>query len=57
VCVGQAFKGRRSDQAERRLDEHDNRLDQVEQRRWPLPSVAALVALAALVLSAWQAAR
>ncbi|MGY4990894.1 hypothetical protein [Streptomyces nigrescens] len=47
----------RHDQAERRLDEHDNRLDQVEQRLWPLPGVAALVALAALSLSAWQVIR
>ncbi|MGW9041258.1 hypothetical protein ACWGQL_01630 [Streptomyces lydicus] len=46
----------RNDQAERRLDEHDTRLDQVEQRRWPLPSIAALVAVAALALSAWEIA-
>ncbi|MFE7316397.1 hypothetical protein ACFU7T_25395 [Streptomyces sp. NPDC057555] len=44
----------RSDQTDRRLAEHDNRLDQAEQRRWPMPSVAALVALAALALSAWE---
>ncbi|ARF56008.1 hypothetical protein [Streptomyces gilvosporeus] len=44
----------RHDQTDRRLAEHDNRLDQAEQRRWPLPSVAALVALAALALSAWE---
>lgn len=44
----------RHDQTDRRLDEHDGRLDRGEQRRWPLPSVAGLVALAALALSAWE---
>ncbi|WP_406321063.1 hypothetical protein [Streptomyces sp. NBC_00519] len=49
-----ALLAQRHDQTDKRLDEHDTRLDRSEQRRWPLPSVAALVAVAALVLSAWQ---
>ncbi|WP_411141401.1 hypothetical protein [Streptomyces sp. x-80] len=32
----------------------DTRLDTLEKSRWPLPSVAALVAVAGLVLSLWQ---
>ncbi|MGF0176731.1 hypothetical protein ACQF36_41635 [Streptomyces sp. Marseille-Q5077] len=30
------------------------RLDAIERTRWPLPSVAALVALLGLALSVWQ---
>ncbi|WP_425829277.1 hypothetical protein [Streptomyces fractus] len=47
----------RSDQSDRRHDEHDTRLDQIERRQWPLPSLAALVAVAALALSSWQVVR
>ncbi|MEU8989961.1 hypothetical protein AB0C98_26620 [Streptomyces sp. NPDC048558] len=46
----------RHDQNDKQLDDHDNRLGHLEHRRWPLPSVAALLALAALTLSAWQIA-
>ncbi|MFE3586808.1 hypothetical protein ACFXOY_04710 [Streptomyces niveus] len=37
----------------RRIDGHDARLDALERARWPLPSVAALVALVGLALSLW----
>ncbi|MFM9368058.1 hypothetical protein [Streptomyces sp. Da 82-17] len=49
-----ALLDQRHDQTDKRLDEHDARLDRGEQRLWPLPSVAALVAVSALALSAWQ---
>ncbi|PNE42759.1 hypothetical protein [Streptomyces noursei] len=45
----------RSDQTDRRLAELDNRLDAVERRRWPLPSIAALVGLVGLFVTVWQA--
>ncbi|CAM2785358.1 MULTISPECIES: hypothetical protein [Streptomyces] len=32
----------------------EQRLDALERGRWPLPSVAALVALCGLILSMWQ---
>ncbi|MFJ2196966.1 hypothetical protein [Streptomyces violaceusniger] len=34
----------------------EDRLAALERARWPLPSVAALVALSGLILSAWQLA-
>nr|WP_202535429.1 hypothetical protein [Streptomyces sp. SID4919] len=34
----------------------DSRLDTLERGRWPLPSVAALVALVGLILTVWQIA-
>ncbi|MEU8805069.1 hypothetical protein AB0C79_00600 [Streptomyces anthocyanicus] len=33
---------------------NDQRLTDIERARWPLPSVAALVALVGLALSLWQ---
>nr|WP_206441237.1 hypothetical protein [Streptomyces boncukensis] len=37
-----------------RQKRHEARLDALERARWPLPSVAALAALAGLLLSLWQ---
>ncbi|GAU67698.1 hypothetical protein SSP35_05_02650 [Streptomyces sp. NBRC 110611] len=45
----------RSDQTDRQLADHEQRLDAIERRRWPLPSIAALVAVAGLLLTLWQA--
>jgi len=45
----------RGDQTDKKLDEHEKRLDAIERTRWPLPSVAALTAVSALGLSVWQA--
>ncbi|MFF0426920.1 hypothetical protein ACFYUJ_21210 [Streptomyces sp. NPDC004520] len=39
----------RGDQTDKRLDDHDSRLDALERSRWPLPSLAVLVALAGLI--------
>ena len=46
----------RSDQVDKQLGDHEQRLDALERARWPLPSLAALVALAGLVLTLWQLA-
>ncbi|PJN22511.1 hypothetical protein CG736_28375 [Kitasatospora sp. CB02891] len=35
-----------------RLDDHEQRLRRLEAGRWPLPTVAALTSLAALVVAA-----
>jgi len=45
----------RGEQTDKKLDEHEARLDTLERNRWPLPSVAALTAVGALALSVWQA--
>ncbi|MFJ7411578.1 hypothetical protein ACIQWZ_12290 [Streptomyces sp. NPDC098077] len=39
-----------------RQKRNDARLDALERARWPLPSVAALVALCGLALTLWQLA-
>ncbi|MFK0217957.1 hypothetical protein ACIQWN_07140 [Streptomyces vinaceus] len=41
----------RGDQVDRRLADHEARLDNLERARWPLSSVTALTALAAVVVS------
>ncbi|MFG2226942.1 hypothetical protein [Streptomyces sp. NPDC048644] len=46
----------RSDQTDARLADHEQRLDGLERARWPLPSVAALIAVVGLVVSLWQVA-
>lgn len=46
----------RGDQTDRQLTDHDQRLDALERARWPLPSLAALVAVLGLALSVWQLA-
>ncbi|MET8399565.1 hypothetical protein [Streptomyces sp900116325] len=49
-----ALLAQRGDQTDRRLEEHERRLDAVERARWPLPSVAALVGVSGLVVSLWR---
>lgn len=46
----------RSDQTDRRMEAHEQRLTALERSRWPLPSLAALVAVAGLAVSLWQMA-
>ncbi|MFI9722392.1 hypothetical protein ACIHFE_22490 [Streptomyces sp. NPDC052396] len=50
-----ALLTQRSDQTEREISEVTERIRALEHGRWPLPSVAALTGLAALVLAVWQA--
>ncbi|MFB7900195.1 hypothetical protein ACFC1B_28190 [Streptomyces xiamenensis] len=47
----------RSDQTDRKIDDHEQRLDSLERARWPLPSLAALVGAIGLGLTLWQLAR
>lgn len=44
----------RSEQTEKQLAEHEQRLTALERSRWPLPSIAALVGVCGLILSLWQ---
>ncbi|MEU2746687.1 hypothetical protein ABZ613_10345 [Streptomyces collinus] len=44
----------RGDQTDKQLDELESRIDALERSRWPLPSIAALVAVAGLLLTIWQ---
>ncbi|KNB50094.1 hypothetical protein [Streptomyces caatingaensis] len=46
----------RSDQTDRQLADHEERLDALERARWPLASIAALTALAGLAISLLQLA-
>ncbi|MFJ9645022.1 hypothetical protein [Streptomyces sp. NPDC101206] len=39
----------RSDQTDKAIADHEQRLDQLERSRWPLPSLAALTAVGSLV--------
>ncbi len=45
----------RSDQTDKAIADHETRLGSLELARWPLPSLAALVSLAAVIVSIWQA--
>lgn len=45
----------RGDQTDKRLDDHESRLDSLERARWPLPSLAAVVSVAALGVAAYEA--
>lgn len=40
--------------AAQRIGDHEMRLRQIERRRWPLPAVAVLLSLLAVVLAAAQ---
>ncbi|MEU2790599.1 MULTISPECIES: hypothetical protein [unclassified Streptomyces] len=43
----------RSDQTDKQLADHEARLDALERIRWPLPSVAALTGVLALLTAAY----
>ncbi|MEU8541012.1 hypothetical protein AB0C52_13655 [Streptomyces sp. NPDC048717] len=44
----------RSDQTDKQRADHDTRLTALERARWPLPSLAALTATAALGLTLYE---
>ncbi|MEW1647702.1 hypothetical protein [Streptomyces sp. NPDC091219] len=46
----------RSDQIDRRLADHEQRLDSLERSRWPLASIGALAAVATVVVTVWELA-
>ncbi|MGC5343637.1 hypothetical protein [Streptomyces sp. DT171] len=52
-----ALVAQRTDQTDRILTDHEQRLDALERARWPLPSIAALVAVIGLALTLWQLAQ
>ncbi|MER7835794.1 hypothetical protein ABTY98_07735 [Streptomyces sp. NPDC096040] len=45
----------RTKETAKELDDVNARLASLENARWPLPSIAALIALGALVVTVWQA--
>ncbi|MEU3291886.1 hypothetical protein ABZ722_05935 [Streptomyces longwoodensis] len=44
----------RSDQTDRQLADHEQRLEALERSRWPLASVGTLAAVATVLVTAWQ---
>ena len=44
----------RSDQTDKQLADHEQRLDALERTRWPLASIGALTAVATVVVTAWE---
>ncbi|MFG2880878.1 hypothetical protein ACGFYV_00830 [Streptomyces sp. NPDC048297] len=52
---GLALLSHRTEETVKELDELNSRMISLEHTRWPLPSVAALTALGALVATLWQA--
>ncbi|MFJ3305642.1 hypothetical protein ACIPSA_21455 [Streptomyces sp. NPDC086549] len=52
---GLALLTHRTKEAAKELEELNTRMVSLEHSRWPLPSVAALTALGALVVTIWQA--
>ncbi|WP_200302826.1 hypothetical protein [Streptomyces adelaidensis] len=52
---GQTLLSHRAEQTAKELDDLSARVIALEHSRWPLPSVAVLTALGALVVAVWQA--
>ncbi|MFI1925166.1 hypothetical protein [Streptomyces sp. NPDC020377] len=52
---GLALLSHRTEETAKELDELHTRMISLEHARWPLPSLAALTALGALVATVWQA--
>jgi len=44
----------RGDQTDKRLADHEQRLDSLERARWPLASVGALATVATVLVTAWE---
>jgi hypothetical protein len=44
----------RSDQSDKQLADHEQRLDALERSRWPITSIGALAAVATGVVAAWE---
>ncbi|MEU0004895.1 hypothetical protein ABZ079_11480 [Streptomyces sp. NPDC006314] len=51
---GLALLSHRTEETAKELDELNTRMISLEHARWPLPSLAALTALGALVVTIWQ---
>ncbi|MEV6176586.1 hypothetical protein [Streptomyces sp. NPDC052015] len=52
---GLALLTHRTEQTAREIDELSTRVVTLEHARWPLPSLAAVTAVGALVVTVWQA--
>ncbi|MFE0454008.1 hypothetical protein ACIHAR_20555 [Streptomyces sp. NPDC052016] len=52
---GLALLTHRTEQTAREIDELSTRIVTLEHARWPLPSLAAVTAVGALVVTVWQA--
>ncbi|MEV0172371.1 hypothetical protein AB0I00_14810 [Streptomyces sp. NPDC050803] len=52
---GLALLSHRSEETDKEVDDLAARIVALEHARWPLPAVAALTALGALVVAIWQA--
>ncbi|MFD7132361.1 hypothetical protein [Streptomyces sp. NPDC059894] len=44
----------RSDQTDKQLADHEQRLDALERSRWPVASIGALAAMATAAVAAWE---
>ncbi|MEU7056510.1 hypothetical protein [Streptomyces sp. NPDC046197] len=51
---GLALLSHRTEETAKELDELHTRIISLEHARWPLPAVAALTAVGALVATVWQ---
>ncbi|MFH9014414.1 hypothetical protein ACH4C6_23910 [Streptomyces sp. NPDC017943] len=52
---GLALLSHRTEETAKELDDLNTRIHSLEHARWPLPTVAALTAVGALVVTIWQA--
>ncbi|MCD9879363.1 hypothetical protein [Streptomyces guryensis] len=52
---GLALLNHRAEEAHKEVDDLSARIIALEHARWPLPAVAALTAVGALVVTVWQA--
>ncbi|MFH8801625.1 hypothetical protein ACH4F6_18830 [Streptomyces sp. NPDC017936] len=52
---GLALLTHRTEETAKELDELGSRIVTLEHARWPLPSIAAITAVGALVVTVWQA--
>ena len=44
----------RSDQTDKQLADHEQRLDALERSRWPLASIGALAAVTTVAVAVWE---
>ncbi|MEV6181422.1 hypothetical protein ACIHAR_15360 [Streptomyces sp. NPDC052016] len=44
----------RSDQTDKQLADHEQRLDALERSRWPVASIGALAAMATAAVALWE---
>ncbi|GAB2748578.1 hypothetical protein [Streptomyces bullii] len=52
---GLALLTHRTEETVKELDELNDRIVTLEHARWPLPSIAAVTAVGALIVAIWQA--